>query len=77
MGPNWLIVYLVRHVGFETCHFKINRKLSYMNIYIYIYIYIFIYIYIYIYIYTLKKTCNFYGQIPAILMPVVDHNSYG
>ena len=25
----------------------------------------------------LKKTCNFYGQIPATLMPVVDCNNYG
>ena len=24
-----------------------------------------------------KKTCNFYGQIPATLMPVVDRNNYG
>ena len=27
--------------------------------------------------YTLKKTCNFYGQITATLMPVVDRNNYG
>ena len=25
----------------------------------------------------LKKTCNFYSQIPATLMPVVDRNNYG
>ena len=25
----------------------------------------------------LKNTCNFYGQIPATLMPVVDLNNYG
>ena len=28
-------------------------------------------------LYTLKNNRNFYGQIPATLMPVVDRNNYG
>ena len=48
----------------------------YICIYICVYICIYICVYICIYIYTLKNNRNFYGQIPATLMPLIDRNNY-